>query len=882
VSRRTVLVEGPLAFRMRRFGAAERGEHGLQILTLPLLAARLAGGFYRPALAEDLEPAITEALSAGGFAEIDSMCALPGMTRATERTLNDLWSADLDVAAQAHRHLRLADLARIEDRVRQGLPPAVLPPRELRALALRGVQYASATLGPVELDPCLNVAPVWRPLLRALSECAPLSWHEPATRDVDWFPGRLLARPESAASPAPEAVSCADPRAEVVEALRWARELIASGKARPEDIAICAPAPDTWDEHFVTLAQDAMFPIHFSAGSPALATREGQACAALASVLLHGLSQERIRRLIGLVATQSSALASLPTDWARGLRREAALFHLRDWRHALDAAVVRIEDGPDSRPTLLPVLELLSGGTSVATRAGELFLGNAARTLWQRALRGSPAHALEFSLRALRVSDGRDPAVCIVWCPTTHLIGAARPWVRLLGLNSGTWPRRASEDPLLPNHILAKTSLDPDPITQRDRRAFHFLLAHASRGAVLSFSRSDSQGRRLPASPLVTLDNVRALARGRRPEHAFSEADRLLARPADAAGSARLKSALICWQNWHRPSVTAHDGRIRAGHPLMKRAITRVQSATSLRLMLRDPLAFVWRYALGWRSTVEPEEPLTLSARGFGNLVHELLRRAVDHLEPQPGYGHAAPDQIDGALHVALDEVRAGWPLEHSIPPALLWDHILMRAQRLARRALHFDPNIQEGTRCWTELHFGQPDPCTADGPWDATRTVPIPNTPVRVRGSIDRLDLQIDRHRVRVSDYKTGLAPAGAENMVLRGGEEVQRVIYALAIRELLPEVRQIKARLLFLGSDPASEFALKSIDQAVRALSQHIAAACQLLEEGKGLSGIQQRPRGDEFRLARAAALDLYENTKREAVLETFGRSSDVWNAP
>ena len=53
---RTVIVEGPLALRMRRFAAARDGETGLQIMTLPLLAARLAGGFSRPAGPEDLAP----------------------------------------------------------------------------------------------------------------------------------------------------------------------------------------------------------------------------------------------------------------------------------------------------------------------------------------------------------------------------------------------------------------------------------------------------------------------------------------------------------------------------------------------------------------------------------------------------------------------------------------------------------------------------------------------------------------------------------------------------------------------------------------------------------------------------------------------------------
>ena len=45
--RRVLLVDGPLAFRMGRFQAAQANEVGLEVLTLPLLASRLAGGFRR-------------------------------------------------------------------------------------------------------------------------------------------------------------------------------------------------------------------------------------------------------------------------------------------------------------------------------------------------------------------------------------------------------------------------------------------------------------------------------------------------------------------------------------------------------------------------------------------------------------------------------------------------------------------------------------------------------------------------------------------------------------------------------------------------------------------------------------------------------------------
>src|SRR6266446_3051089 len=110
MKRRTVVVEGPLEFRMRRLAAARGAEVGLQIATLPLLAARLTGGFRRPARSRDLEPAIKAALDAGGFIELDEMRRLPAMTRSVVRTLGKAWDADISLSDIAHDNARIADL----------------------------------------------------------------------------------------------------------------------------------------------------------------------------------------------------------------------------------------------------------------------------------------------------------------------------------------------------------------------------------------------------------------------------------------------------------------------------------------------------------------------------------------------------------------------------------------------------------------------------------------------------------------------------------------------------------------------------------------------------------------------------------------------------
>jgi hypothetical protein len=56
----------------------------------------------------------------------------------------------------------------------------------------------------------------------------------------------------------------------------------------PSEIAITTASPTAWDDTFLVLAREAGLPLHFSHGIPALATREGQTCVALADILLRG------------------------------------------------------------------------------------------------------------------------------------------------------------------------------------------------------------------------------------------------------------------------------------------------------------------------------------------------------------------------------------------------------------------------------------------------------------------------------------------------------------------------------------------------------------------------------------------------------------------
>jgi PD-(D/E)XK nuclease superfamily len=877
---RTAVVEGSLAPHMRRAAAARANECGLQILSLPQLAARLAGGFTASVTAEVLDPAIRRALDEGNFVELESVRQLPGTARAVVRALRKLWDADVDLRAKADS-TRIRELLLIEERVKRSLPKAVLTTRDLRDAALQRVQHAPKLLGGVCFEGFSLIHPVWRPLIEALGRVVPVEWLAPRHAEIEWFSGKvtmIATRPDLAD---PTVVSCADPSHEVLESLRWARRLVASSAARPDEIAITSATTARWDDHFIALAADAGLRVHFAHGIPALATVDGQRCAALADLLLHGLSQKRVRRLVSLTRGQGLAVDQLPDRWLAAIPRAATLASVEDWQRAIADAILK-HGAPAPAQSALPLLTTLAKGPSGSSEAAALFLRGRSLQIWDAATRSAPPDALELSLRNVRLPPETDAADSIVWCPARDLAGAPRTHVRLLGLTNRSWPRRAGEDPILPSHVLSADEYEVDPVARADRRHFRVILEAASGSAVLSRYRRSSQGSRVGRSPLLQGRPETALSRARIPEHAFSEADRLMARPADAAGVDRIRAAGACWRNWHVERLTPHDGEFGIDHPLVVAAIDRVQSATSLRRLLQDPLGFVWRYGLGWDAPEEREQPLSISALDFGKLVHELLRRTVDMLEPDPGYAKASDGEIEGALAAAAQSVRENWPLERPVPPKLLWGNTVDFAASLASVGLLRKEISEAGTRSWTEVPFGQSDGFVAarDLPWDPTRPVAVPNTPVRLRGTIDRLDLRHDLAAVRVTDYKTGSPPKNPGRIVIGGGAELQRALYGLACRQLLQGEPQIVARLLYLGREPLA-LKLQDLDGAIDQISAFINEAAAMLRRGTAIPGRLAFERSNDLRLALPASPG-YERRKRIAYGNVGAAISRFWSAP
>ena len=866
--------------RQGRLTAARGRRHGLQVISFEQAAVRLAGGFARPIDEESLRAAIQAVLPVTLMGELESIKMLPGMIDAAADTLHKAWRAGIDLAARAAHHPRLDAIARLEAAVLDQLPPGMMRPVDIVAAATSRIAFAPAVLGPMEIVGLTELSPCWRALLKALTEHIPVQWTAGPRTVPAWLEGTGVSVSRAPAeSPTLGAVSAATAYHEAIEAIRWVRSLLASGVA-PSEIAIATASPADYDDHFLALRADANIDLHFVHGVRTVTTREGQAAAALADIVVRGLSQSRLRRLAAL-CRGSALFAALPEGWLRVLPSDAPLSTRSAWNRLL--ARLKPEDWPDGAdhtPALRAAVELLAKGPDATPEIGEAFLNGRALVIWRKALLAGPAASIDATLEALKQDDGLEACVSVAWMPASALAASPRRFVRLLGLNSSRWPRGIAEDRLIPDHIIPTAELDPLPVSLADRRDFETILATTAGDVVLSRARRDSDGRLLGRSPLLAAHGEETyLRRNAVPVHAFSETDRLMARSQEFATDPQAVSAQGCWRDWRRAEITAHDGLVRADHPLVLAILGRTQSASSLRRLLRNPLSFVWIYAFGWREPQSSAEPLVLDALGVGDLVHMVLDRALRNLEATGGLASAKADAIEAAVGRAAQAIAADWESERPVPPALIWGRTLDDARLMAGRALSYGDDLLPGARSYGEVPFGGSAPKSeAETPWDPGVPVTIPDTGFNIAGYIDRLDIAGDAKRALVRDYKTGRPPRG--DIRLNGGRELQRCLYAFAVKALLGDDVAISASLLY-PREPV-DLQLDDPDAVLAEITGYLRAARISFTGGAALPGPDTGGDYDDLAFALPAnASATYCKRKLPAATERLGEVAQVWEA-
>lgn len=886
MAKSTIITFGRVALEAHRARLARAQSVGGQALTLEHMVERLAGGFLRIVDVMTLREAVSQALPDADVGELEAIKDRPGMVVACADSLMAWWMSGLS-PDRFLGHRRIEALAGLEAAVERELPAHVRKPADIVALAVERAGFARKLFGEMRFTGMTDLHPVWRPVLAALAGeggpgfvwdggalPAPDFLKEPAFAEAIGH-GRVSLTTGNPAAPATRAVTCADARHEVVEALRWAMELLDAGE-RPEDIAIATVATAAYEGLMATVSRHGDVDLHMAQGLPALMTPAGQECAALADILLRGLTHKRFRRFAD-VRGDAGPFEGLPERWADRLPHEASLKTLERWGRLLAR-----NDLSDLRDTVFGVVETLSRGIDAARGEARGLLSPEARVLWDAALRSGPAAAIDVTLKRMRTRARGSALDRVCFMHARDLVAAPRKHVRLIGLASRLWPRRDPEDGLLPGYVVPKRLLSPMSLGEIDRRDFRSILATTVGSVVFSWPRLDQDGREQRPSPLVpdvAARHAQFLERERQSLHPASEGDRIFMRPAEFAETDSAKRAKRASLNWVRPTITEHDGLIPPGHPRLEAVFDQVQSATSLRRMIRDPLGYVWKYALGFDAPEFEDEPLVVDARVLGNLVHAILRLAAERLERGEGLAAARPEAIASAVRKARFDAGVRMEQTQPIPPALIWTQALDLAETFARDALAFRGEMAAGTRAYAEVPFGGSREWIGDDlPWATDGQVLIPGTGVKVQGVIDRLDLSPDG-TAHVVDYKTGKTPKTPSAVGIDGGKELQRAIYRYAAETLLDGIDEVVSALFFAESktyvpldDP--EHHLRNVTEAVR-------AAMTAIRGGHALPGVDASDAYNDLLFAYPArAASVYLKEKRELIGPEFDDLKKIWS--
>jgi hypothetical protein len=144
-------------------------------------------------------------------------------------------------------------------------------------------------------------------------------------------------------------------------------------------------------------------------------------------------------------------------------------------------------------------------------------------------------------------------------------------------------------------------------------------------------------------------------------------------------------------------------------------------------------------------------------------------------------------------------------------------------------------------------------------------------------------MDLRNTGEAAWISDYKTGQVPNNAARTVVGQGLELQRILYALAVRQLLPNVKIIVSRLMYLDGAPDT-FPLEGevLENGISTVSNYLAIACRSLRSGAAAPGPDATDRYNNLRLALPADLESYLDRKRAAFGEACRKLSPLWKLP
>jgi RecB family exonuclease len=425
--------------------------------------------------------------------------------------------------------------------------------------------------------------------------------------------------------------------------------------------------------------------------------------------------------------------------------------------------------------------------------------------------------------------------------------GLAFDVVFIPGLAEKIFPQKVVEDPLLLDDARKSLGADlptNDQRTAEERLALRIAVGAASRRVVLSYPRVDVEQAR-PRTPSFYGLEVLRVAEGRLrdfhylAETAAKKVDARIGWPApanrkDAIDEAEYDLALLesvlekkedeCVGEAHY-LLSSNDHLARALRFRGRRWLKVWKGADGLVDPPEEALAAIREHALDKRSfsptalqnfaacpyrfllsavhrlsprkelaAIEDLDPLTR-----GSLTHEVQFRLLTRLrDEEPTLLPVTKQRLDRARDI-LDEVLAtvGSDEHERLNPAIerVWKDSIDGIAADLREWLARMSEEPDWTPAYFELSFGLKDVRKQD---TLSKDAPVLlDSGIQLRGSIDLVEKD-DTGRLRATDYKTGKVRAQRGD-VIKKGEVLQPVLYALTIEKLFPGQAVKEGRLYY-----------------------------------------------------------------------------------
>ncbi|HYI08918.1 MAG TPA: PD-(D/E)XK nuclease family protein [Thermoanaerobaculia bacterium] len=344
-------------------------------------------------------------------------------------------------------------------------------------------------------------------------------------------------------------------------------------------------------------------------------------------------------------------------------------------------------------------------------------------------------------------------------------------------MQDDVFPQRRTEDPLLPDSDRALLGMREIGDGREEEALLFSLLSDASPNVHFSYAVGDGFGKVLRASRYL-----RGETAGRRP------ADR----PAESRRSVRSARPLQLLVKSGTRSF--FDGYIGAANVQLQSL-----SPTQLEDFGECPQKFFFKHILGAVDIDQPERELQIHPREKGTADHEVLERFYRAMSEDDIARAAAalpklPDDVAARLDGIIDDAFV--KLAETVPP---FNHTIRdierrATKRLLREFLAHDLTdlAEEGlVPRWFEYRFGAVRRGRGESDHPEPFVVHAGGVPVKVEGTVDRIDQGVDRYRI--VDYKSGkaLRHSGLADKIDRG-VRLQLALYAMAVTE-------------FFGADPA-----------------------------------------------------------------------------